>query len=116
MTQEQNFMMVYRFTPDFSHRPTEEELAQMQQQWGTYIGGIAQSGKLVSTHRLGFEGKCVLADGTVKDEIVVAEGQIVSGNMVVKADSFEEAVELAKGCPILHAGGSVEVRPIMPMG
>jgi hypothetical protein len=33
--------------------------------------------------------------------------------MVVKADSFEEAVEFAKGCPVLQGeGNSMEIRKI----
>jgi hypothetical protein len=36
--------------------------------------------------------------------------------MVITAENFDEAVEMAKGCPILFMGGSVEVRDIMPMG
>jgi len=40
---------------------------------------------------------------------------IVGGFSIIKADSFEQACELAKGCPFLDVCGSVEVRPIMPM-
>lgn len=115
MKQEQNFMMLFRFTPDFSHRPTEEELAQMQADWGKFIGNLAISEKLVSTDRLGFEGNKIQADGTVTEGMYMADGQIVSGNMVVKANSLEEATEIAKGCPILKMGGNVEVRTIAPM-
>ncbi len=33
--------------------------------------------------------------------------------MIVKADSFDEAVEFAKGCPVLQGeGNSVEVRKL----
>jgi hypothetical protein len=35
--------------------------------------------------------------------------------MIVKANTLDEAVEMAKKCPILHMGGSVEVRAIQPM-
>ena len=37
---------------------------------------------------------------------------LVNGYIQVDADDIEHAVELAKGCPILEVGGSVEVRPI----
>lgn len=115
MKKEQNFMMLFRFKPDFSYRPTEEEQAQMQQQWGQFIGNIAISEKLVSTDRLDFEGNKIQSDGSVSEGILIAEEQMVSGNMVVKAHSLEEATEMAKGCPILQMGGNVEVRAIMPM-
>ena len=115
MKKEQNFMMLFRFKPDFSHRPTEEEQTQMQQDWGKFIGNIAIAEKLVSTDRLGFEGRKIQADGSVADGMLIAEEQMVSGNMVVKSNSLEEATEMAKACPILKMGGNVEVRPIAPM-
>ena len=34
------------------------------------------------------------------------------GSIVIEADSFAQAVELAKSCPILETGGFVEIRPI----
>jgi hypothetical protein len=34
---------------------------------------------------------------------------------VVKTETKEEAVELAKGCPVLAQGGNVEVRDIIPV-
>jgi hypothetical protein len=36
----------------------------------------------------------------------------VAGYVVIKAESFAQAVALASKCPILESGGSVEVRPI----
>ena len=115
MNNEQIFMMLFRFKPDFSYQPTEQDLAAMKAQWGSFIGNLAISEKLVSTHRLGFEGKSIQADATVTDGVLMAEEKMVSGNMVVKANSLEEATELAKDCPILNMGGTVEIRSIAPM-
>ena len=43
MKKEQIFMMLFRFTPDFSYQPTEEDKASMQEAWGSFIGNIAIS-------------------------------------------------------------------------
>jgi len=72
-------------------------------------------GKLVSTYQLGFEGKKISADQSTEDGFYIAERQTVAGNMVLKAESMEVATELAKKCPILFMGGTVEVRTINPM-
>ena len=109
------FMLVFRFEPNFSSQPTETELNQMHQQWGTFIGNIAIQEKLVSTYQLGFEGKQIFADQSVRDSIYVANKMALAGNMVVRTNSLDEATEIAKNCPILFMGGSVEIRPIMPM-
>jgi hypothetical protein len=38
---------------------------------------------------------------------------MVGGYVIIEADDYEEAVAVAKDCPILENNGSVEVREIM---
>lgn len=114
MTQTKEFMLLFRFEPS-NEQPTPEQLHQMEKQWGEFIGTIAMQGKLVSTHQLGFEGKKIFADHSTEDGFHVAEGQMLAGNMVLKVESLEVAGELAKKCPILFMGGTVEVRDVLPM-
>jgi hypothetical protein len=87
----------------------------MHQQWGAFIGNIAIQEKLVSTHQLGFSGMKILADQSVNEGIYLADKQTLAGNMIVSAATINEAVEMAKSCPILAVGGTVEVRDIQPM-
>ncbi|MEM8509632.1 MAG: YciI family protein [Bacteroidota bacterium] len=115
MEASKQFMLLFRFTPDFDYQPTEAELQDQQQQWGEFIGTIALQEKLVSTHQLGFEGVKIAADHTEISGIHLADGHTLGGNMVVRASSLEEAVSLAKHCPILQVNGTVEVRSIVPM-
>ncbi len=115
MTQAKNFMMIFRFEPNFSYQPSQEEQEQQHQAWGAFIGNLAIQEKLVSTHQLGFSGRKIGADQSIEEGIAVSDGQTLGGNMVVSASSLEEATELAKACPILHIGGTVEVRDIIPM-
>lgn len=115
MKKEELFMMIFKFTPDFNYQPTEEEKVQMTEAWGSFIGNIAIKEKLVSTHQLGFKGKQIQPDQSVSDGISIVENQTMGGNMIVKANSLDEAVEMAKDSPILQMGGTVEVRSIIPM-
>jgi hypothetical protein len=115
MTTSQEFMLLFRFTPDFSHQPTAEEMDAMHQTWGAYFGKLAMQEKLVSTHQLGFEGVQVAADSSVTEGIAIIENQTMSGNLIVRASSLAEATEIAKACPILQMGGNVEVRSTIPM-
>ena len=114
MTQLKEFMLLFRFEPS-NEQPTPEQLQEMEKSWGAFIGTIAMQGKLVSTYQLGFEGKRIFANHTTEDGFHIAEGQMIAGNMVLKAESIEVASELAKKCPILFMGGTVEVRTINPM-
>jgi len=111
MTQSNEFMLLFRFEPS-NEQPTSEQLQEMSKQWGEFIGTIAMQGKLVSTYQLGFEGKQIFADQSTEDGFNIAEGKIIAGNMVLKAETMEVATELAKKCPILFMGGTVEVRSI----
>lgn len=115
MQKEQIFMMLFRFTPNFDYQPTETEQAQMHEQWGNFIGNIALKEKLVSTYQLGFEGKQISASLTISDGILIQENQTLGGNMIVKANSLEEATEMAKNSPIIAMGGTVEIRNIVLM-
>lgn len=54
------------------------------------------------------------ADRSVKKEWIVADNRKVVSAIVLRAATFEDALELAKVCPVLDHDGSVEVREIMP--
>jgi hypothetical protein len=114
MENLQEFMLIFRMEPS-TEQPTAEQLQEMGQSWGKFIGTIAMQGNLVSTYQLGFEGKQITADKQIHEGFVIAEKQMMAGNMVLKAESIEAATELAKNCPILLMGGTVEVRSIIPM-
>lgn len=115
MAQPTEFMLLFRYQPSPDHVPTEAELTQMHQQWGAFIGQLAIEEKLVSTHKLGDQGCIVYPDHSVQEGCVIFENQLTSGNMILKAGNLEEATTIAKKCPILLMGGTVEIRTIQPM-
>jgi hypothetical protein len=51
---------------------------------------------------------------SVKKETVVANNQKIVSNIILLAENLEKAVELAKACPVLQYGGSIEVRAVQP--
>lgn len=114
MENLKEFMLFFRMKPT-KEQPTKEQQLAMHQQWGRYIGGIASNARLVSTSRLGFEGKTINNLSAVHDEIRVTEGETISGSMVFKAGDLDEATQMAMDCPILRLGGSIEIRSIIPM-
>ena len=91
-----------------------EQLEIWMKQTMDWIGGIAAQNKFVGGTGLPFEDARV-----VKHNKVVTNGpfgeikETIGGFITVKADSVEEAVEFAKGCPVLQGeGNTVEVRKI----
>jgi hypothetical protein len=58
-------------------------------------------------------GKVVSGKQKVVNDGPYAEAKdVVGGYIVVEVNDLAHAVEISKGCPILEAGGSVEVRPV----
>ena len=38
---------------------------------------------------------------------------LICGYTVISAESLDEATEIARGCPFLVVGGTVEIRPVL---
>jgi len=91
-----------------------EQLQIWMKQTMDWIGNIAAQNKFVSGTGLLFDDAKV-----VKKNNVVTNGpfgdikETIGGFIIVKADSVEEAVEFAKGSPVLQGeGNSMEVRKL----
>ncbi|MDB5154129.1 MAG: transcription initiation protein, partial [Mucilaginibacter sp.] len=77
-------------------------------------GGIAAQNKFVSGTGLLFDGARVVGHNNVVTDGPFGEiKETIGGLIIVKADSVNEAVEFAKGCPVLQGeGNTMEVRKI----
>ena len=81
---------------------TPEEGAKIMQAWNVWFGELGDS--LVDGGNPASATKTIAADGSVSDD---ASGP--SGYSILKADSLDAAVALAKGCPVLQGGASIQV-------
>jgi hypothetical protein len=108
-----NYLFVYRGKTDSGQGMSPEDMQQMMQKWGAWIGEAMQKGWMTNPgDGLLPEGKVVKAKNVVTDGPFVESKECVGGYSVVKADSIAAAAELAKGCPAIFYGGSVEVRTL----
>jgi hypothetical protein len=84
------------------------------QKWGAWMKDIGDKGHLKDAgHPLEYTGKVVSGkQKTVHDGPYAEAKNMLGGYAVVEARDVAHAVEISKGCPILEAGGSVEVRPV----
>lgn len=114
MDNLKEFMLLFRMQPS-NTPPTAEQIATMHQQWQKFIGAIASQAKLVNVSRLGFDGTVIKSDQSTENKFFVESGVFVSGNLTMKAETINEVIETAKLCPVLFTGGTVEVRPTIPM-
>jgi hypothetical protein len=108
-----NFLFVYRGAREAHAKMTPEEMQQLMNKWGNWIGEAMSKGWMVNAgDALTEEGRVVDSRKVVTDGPFVESKEIVGGYSIVKADTIEAAAELAKGCPGLLSGGRVEVRPL----
>jgi hypothetical protein len=80
-------------------------------EWGVWFGALG--GKLVDG------GLPISQTRTIAPSGAVSSGggaNPVSGYSFIEADSIDEAIRLAGGCPVLKSGGSVEVAETIPTG
>ena len=86
----------------------EAERAAQMAKWGQWFGqlgsAVVDGGGATGTAK-------TVSRGSVSD----GGSRGLTGYSIVAADSLDAAVELAKGCPVLEAGGAVDVYEAIAM-
>ncbi|UGU15817.1 YciI family protein [Sinomicrobium kalidii] len=105
------FVLIFRNTTDPHANPSSEQL-EARMNW---LGSVAARNKLADKgNRLSArEAKTVKPDNVITDGPYTEIKEFISGFMIVKTATIDEAVELARSNPILKAGGNVEVREVL---
>jgi hypothetical protein len=93
-----------------SHPKSPAEVKQVMDAWGAWFGSL---------------GAAVIDGGNAvgKSSTVKSDGSLVSGGganpasgySLIEASSLDDAHKKAKGCPILKAGGTIEIAQAMDM-
>ena len=102
-----NFVLLYT-GGGMAETPAEREASL--QAWGAWFGKIG-SALVDGGNPFTPVAKTISKGGKVSDG---PAGTLASGYSIVKADSLDAAVEMAKGCPILNDGGQVSVYETFP--
>ncbi len=95
-----NYVLAYR-GGGMAADPAAQEAAMAA--WGSWFGELGNA--VVNPGAPFGPSKTVTSDGSMSDGNQAG----LSGYSVVVADSLAAATDLAKGCPVLTSGGSVEV-------
>ena len=105
------FVLIFRNSSNPHANPSPEQL-QERMNW---MGSIAAQNKLVDKgNRLSAtHAKTVKPGNVVTDGPYTEIKEFISGYLIVKAASIDEAVEMAKANPTFKGGGNIEVRQIL---
>ncbi len=107
------YLMIVRFKTNFKPS-SKEEIQNNIKKWQEYMGNLAQSGDLVSGYRPTNEGATISGkEKSTKPIPYVANDDLVSSVLIIKAENMESAKSIANKCPVFDLGGSVEVRSMM---
>ncbi|MCA9644203.1 MAG: transcription initiation protein [Polyangiaceae bacterium] len=113
-----NFIFLYRATPEDNQREmgTPEAAQANMQAFAAWMAELETKGHLVDPGQpLDRAGRVVKGKGLVTDGPFTELKDIVLGFSLIRAESLEQASELAASCPMLQGETSVEVRPIAQM-
>ena len=107
------FILIFRHE-DGGKIASPEQIEVWMKQTMDWIGTITAKNKFVVGNGLPFQDARVVHHNRVVTNGPFGEiKETIGGYIIVKADSVEEAVEFAKGCPVLQGdGNTVEVRKI----
>lgn len=112
----QEFIYIFRADFEKIKALSGKENQDYWQSWTHWMGQLGDTVK--SGAGLTYEGSTLREPQgvTVLDGPYAETREIVTGFITVEAESRAAAEEMAKSCPDLHYGGSVEIRTAMPMG
>ncbi|MBI3745129.1 MAG: hypothetical protein HY264_01115 [Chloroflexi bacterium] len=94
-----NYLLVFH---GGSMPESPEEGAKVMAAWTDWFGKLGDA--LVDGGNPSSKSRTIAANGSVTDD---ASGP--TGYSIIKADSLDAAVALAKGCPVLQGGAAVQV-------
>ena len=104
------FVMIIRLEalPEVNFSPEEEQ--SLMGAWEKWMDSVIGRNILVSRgNRLGADGR------VLKNGVIVTNGpyvelkEMIGGYIIIRADSIDEAAEIAKGAPLVGVG-TIEIR------
>ena len=114
-TKSSPYLLLFRNAgPETHQHLSPQQREQLTQQWNDWYEGLAAQGKVQHGHPLEYQGRVVSG---ARGELVVdgpyAEAkEAIGGYFFLTVASLDEATAIAKKCPGLPLGLTVEVRPI----
>ena len=113
------YMLLYRGgDPDWQEKADEETIKKGMSEWNDWMVALDEKESLVTGGSpLHYAGKRLTKDNVVTDISASELKELVSGYSIIKAENMEQALEIAKSCPIFNYPDIVvEVREVVQLG
>src|SRR5262245_14765131 len=111
------FMCLFRSNPEAYRSMSPEQMQQNMKKWMDWKDVLERNGHVKQFgERLDGTGKVVRGKTkTITDGPYVETKDFIQGYLILDAKDMDQALELARACPILDSDGTVEIRPFMSM-
>jgi hypothetical protein len=113
------FMLIVHETPGGFSKLSPSEIQQVMEKYHSWSGKLHAAGKLVKGDKLREEGGKIITMRNGKFNAVdgpyAETKEVVGGYFTLRAENYDEAIELLRDCPHL-AFGRLELRQTDPMG
>ncbi|HEX8021935.1 YciI family protein [Mucilaginibacter sp.] len=107
-------LVIHRDLKSKDASPSPEQMQAAIKPFQDWIGGIAAQNKLVGQPKRWDGDGRVIKQNTVINGPYAEIKESIGGLFMIRAEDYEDAVEIAKGCPALQWGATVEVRMAIP--
>src|SRR5215831_12342455 len=108
-----DFLFIFRGGLDFTKAP-QEQVQQVILKWRDWVEELTKKGIYNGGERLTRNEATVMRGITrqITAGPYSANGDIVGGYISIKANDLQQAIEIAKDCPIFNFDGIVEIREV----
>lgn len=115
-----HYMLLLRENPATFQDYSPERFQKLIEAFDAWSARLAREGRLLGGHKLTDNaGRVLTKPGPkllAKDGPYVETKEVMGGYYLIKADSYEHAVQLCQEHPTFLYGGSVEIRQVDYMG
>lgn len=110
------YLLLLYEAPEAFEDMSPEELQRAIERYRAWTEELKRTGRFVASDKLTEgEGRVLRKEGK---ELRVTDGpftetkEVIGGYYAVRADSYDDAVAVSRGCPHLDYGGTIEVREV----
>jgi hypothetical protein len=112
-TPKSDYLLLFRGT-DWHRDLSPEEIQKTMTDWMAWFDRLVAQGRCAGGQSLAAEGRVVSGSGrSVSDGPFAEAKEAVAGYFLLQVADIEEALGIAKECPALAYGMTVEVRPLL---
>lgn len=116
----EEYLLLLHEEPDIFESLSPEEFQRAIERYRAWTEELQRDGSFLASDKLtDGEGRVLRKE---ERELRVTDGpyaetkEVIGGYYAVRAGSYEEAVALARGCPHLDYGGTIEIRQVERFG